>query len=739
MLGVFQPSDICLEKETSQHMIHFLKSRSLSLDETMPPILSQYLFHYFGMIQPKDKYHIRMSQDEGPRKVWVKDDIIFFGQNAADNLLYQSRLQEPNDDSGAIELSYTNTLFTQLNTIFLNETQTSELIFHLYGLNIHNGNGDLFQEFTLEELHNILANLADLPSHILNRLHLREFTKASDHKPLFHRGKEASAIYNPQNQRITISNNLLHTHTSKWTSTLIHELGHAFWINVHEQVKKEYTDLSFQERFPLANWTPKADACFITAYATESPEEDFAEHFAAFVEEPELFQSRCPEKYNFIQNSVFQDTRYTSEAHKNAKIFIDSQNPDSDPAVFKNPISESLQVSMKIKNEHSMELSIRVEGLYDAHSGLEELSLRFESPMGEIIQEYISEEDLIDANTGVYKKKIPISRDLYGVSTMRLVSVISTDRAKNVVVHSIDKEITISIHGTKGELFPHPKEPLTSHIKNIEQVFIEKNNGESIFDITIPVGRHEGLHRATFDWKGEEKESKISIYKSDYESLDQSHRFTRFHKNGQAFVTVRIQFPKHLLSGTYWLTKIELEYEKKSGFVEHNSKIHLPFQGHPSLAIQLDNDFEDTTIATLNENALQLLSRSHTTPNRKGGAKSIMIQVPIKGIDMGDLSSHIYVRAPSGKLLSWYLHSGMDEVQKDNDVVTFELPLDVHHEKGTYILEEIDFEEEYELADNVLSQVIFLSRNYKSKIQFKERGIQKKIQISNPSSHKEQF
>ena len=55
-------------------------------------------------------------------------------------------------------------------------------------------------------------------------------------------------------------------------------------------------------------------------------------------------------------------------------------------------------------------------------------------------------------NEQVNERKVTIPRETYGVSTMQLVSVISTDRAKNVAVHSIDKEQTISVPGTKGQL-----------------------------------------------------------------------------------------------------------------------------------------------------------------------------------------------------------------------------------------------------------------------------------------------
>ena len=739
MLGVLQSSDICLEESPSQHMMQFLRSKTLSIDETIPPQLQQYLYHYYMMVQPTKKVHIRMVESDGPRKVWLEENRIYFGQNAVEDLINQSAFTYKKDSSEMAEVSYNHTLFVQLNAIFLDYSQTAELIFRLYGLGIHDGSEDQFQAFSLHELHSILENLTSLPPHILHQLHLRELAKSSGHKRLFHAGREASAIYNPRNQRITISSNFLETRTSQWTSTLLHELGHALWMNTPEQLKKEYTGLSFQERFPLSNWNTKPNACFITSYATKSPEEDFAEHFAAFIEEPELLKSRCPSKYNMMQEEVFKDTRYSSQAHKKAKLFVDSQSPDSDPAIFTHPISDSIRVEMRVKDKHSMELSMQAIGLYDTHSGVEELCLRFENSLGEVIQEYLRTEDLINERTGRYERKVTIPREMYGVSTMKLVSVISTDRAKNVAVHSIDKEQTISVPGTKGELSPHPNEPLESQYKDIQQRFVERIHGEAVFDITIPVGRHEGLHRVTLDWDGENRESKISMYKSDSNYGKETYRFTKFKHNGKPFVRVRIHFPKNLISGTYWLTKVELEYEKKSGFVAHNSTIHLPFQGHSSLALSLDNEQKDTTIATMDENGLQLSTMNHDTPNPKGGEKSIVLQVPIKGVDVGELGTQIYVRAPSGKVLSWYLHSGMESVQQNKNDFTFVLPLDVHHEKGTYILEEIEIEEEYRLEHRVSNQVVFQSRNHKTKIRFKERGIHKRIQISNHASQQEHF
>ena len=70
-------------------------------------------------------------------------------------------------------------------------------------------------------------------------------------------------------------------------------------------------------------------------------------------------------------------------------MFVASQSPDSDPPILKKPLSKSLKVKMKTVDQNSMRLEIEAKWLYDAHSGIADVSVRFENNEGEVIQELL--------------------------------------------------------------------------------------------------------------------------------------------------------------------------------------------------------------------------------------------------------------------------------------------------------------------------------------------------------------
>lgn len=735
--NIIQSIDSCFDGQAKPSiMINFLSSQGITVKGEIPDRLLQFLYHYFSLVTPKKSYTIQLSKESGSRRVWEHEQTIYFAENALDGVLSQHRFEQAQSKDSIVEIAYDHTLYTQMNEVFLDHKAAIDLLMLLYGLKVVDGEDAEHQDFSTEELHNILSNLADMPPHILSQLRLREIGRAVAHKPLFHGGREASAIYNSKKQRITMSDELFSGRTQKWSSTFLHEVGHALWVNLEEKKQKTITELSFQERFQLSNWTSRADACFLSAYAQQSPEEDFAEHFAAFMEEPELFQHRCPQKYEFFKKDIFVDVRYVTQAHKKAVIYVDSQSPDSDPAIFIRPISKSIKAEMNILDNENMELTLEAKWLYDAHSGLKELCIRFEDSHGAVIQRYLSPDNLVDEKDGHYRASILIPREGYEHTMMRLVSVISTDQANNTVVHSIDTNMEMLVEGTKGTLRKHPTEPLLSEYHNVQQEFVKREAGENVVDITIPVARHEGLHRITVDWKGEHEESRISIYltrKSDETNI------TFLEIQDKPFVTFQMRFPKYLSTGSYWMTKVLIEYEQDSGYVAHDSEILVPFRGHRALELFLQNPDEDSTHVVLDENALRLHTIENRKPNQLGGEKSIVMHIPIHGVDDGNLAMNIYMRAPSGKSLSWFIDSDMEGMKKEHGIYSLVLPLAPHHEKGTYLLEEVNFTEDYHLSEYTRDQIIFQSHNHQGTIVFKERGIRKTISISGSASHSEQF
>jgi hypothetical protein len=78
--------------------------------------------------------------------------------------------------------------------------------------------------------------------------------------------------------------------------TVVHEIGH----NVHENIKWESPHLAgkWEELYWNSDY-------FVSEYATTSVNEDFAECYAKYIQDPELLSFLCPEKYAFMHEYVF--------------------------------------------------------------------------------------------------------------------------------------------------------------------------------------------------------------------------------------------------------------------------------------------------------------------------------------------------------------------------------------------------------------------------------------------------
>lgn len=78
--------------------------------------------------------------------------------------------------------------------------------------------------------------------------------------------------------------------------TVVHEIGH----NVHENLKCENPRMAekWEELYVNSDY-------FVSEYATTTVNEDFAECYAKYVQDPELLKFVCPEKYAFMHEYVF--------------------------------------------------------------------------------------------------------------------------------------------------------------------------------------------------------------------------------------------------------------------------------------------------------------------------------------------------------------------------------------------------------------------------------------------------
>lgn len=99
---------------------------------------------------------------------------------------------------------------------------------------------------------------------------------------------------------------------------VFHELAHISARNVKTADEivdnsAKWMGLSGWERDGKFDWKHSASACFVTSYAGDANAwEDWAESMRMYRYNPNTFKSKCPDKYNFIKEVIYQNREFTS-------------------------------------------------------------------------------------------------------------------------------------------------------------------------------------------------------------------------------------------------------------------------------------------------------------------------------------------------------------------------------------------------------------------------------------------
>ncbi len=130
--------------------------------------------------------------------------------------------------------------------------------------------------------------------------------------PLWKDYPDASGLYNTATSEIFLSGaeGVSEAGTTE-LEILLHEIGH----NAYDSILGENPQL-------IADWAELYDASmikfaqtgfgFVSNYSHTDMFEDFAESYAEYVANPQLMQFLCPDKYNFMQENVFNGREYDS-------------------------------------------------------------------------------------------------------------------------------------------------------------------------------------------------------------------------------------------------------------------------------------------------------------------------------------------------------------------------------------------------------------------------------------------
>jgi hypothetical protein len=166
---------------------------------------------------------------------------------------------------------------------------------------------DNSDQFTLDEINDVILALEDLPPH------LRPLGNNNQRLTHFKRGYTLKAYGDDPvvaNAVIMLFDLWNEESPVKRQYTVFHEMAH----NISN--KLENMDES-QKWLSLSQWVKKGDdwsasnkACFISKYGKDSPWEDYAEVISAYRYNAKELKKRCPEKYHFLKENVFQSIEY---------------------------------------------------------------------------------------------------------------------------------------------------------------------------------------------------------------------------------------------------------------------------------------------------------------------------------------------------------------------------------------------------------------------------------------------
>lgn len=163
--------------------------------------------------------------------------------------------------------------------------------------------------FSEPELNDVLMGLSDLPKSIMPMFQDRPLRKSSVDD------EDTNDTYTVwANSEVTIFPPWIRGEQGLRFQTLVHEVGH----NLHYKLPKE----KFLQWMGMSSWVKQGDswsydiigACMPSKYAMASPLEDFAETTSAYRYNAKALLARCPAKYNFMRDHVFNGVEYREES-----------------------------------------------------------------------------------------------------------------------------------------------------------------------------------------------------------------------------------------------------------------------------------------------------------------------------------------------------------------------------------------------------------------------------------------
>ena len=174
--------------------------------------------------------------------------------------------------------------------------------------------GDLWES---DDLDKVLTALSDFPEgrlpFVRNKPLIR-FKKGYTRSEYADRGPFNCVL---ANSYIEVFDCLIEKSAEKFSRTMIHEVGHIIGAEADLDSSPTWLNISGWEETRtrkngriVVSYTINKPECIVSQYGRTSPVEDFAESVEAYRYNPELLK-KCPSKYYYIKDFVFQGKEYT--------------------------------------------------------------------------------------------------------------------------------------------------------------------------------------------------------------------------------------------------------------------------------------------------------------------------------------------------------------------------------------------------------------------------------------------
>lgn len=383
--------------------IGLLQNYNVILDETWSP---EYASRLYDMFKKADVVQNRKSTWKIVNEHIANDIIINKEKNLDKVTISVDALLNSIPTSGTLNGTkgtfFSNRLYNSvIRYLTDNGTNTNlvkSILLAKYGVSIFipdyteltsgitNENSDAFQQFTPEELLSILCMYEEMPQgmHVIPGFNYLLRRKNGQLHPIY---PAAAAVTWPSKGYIEYVDIAFTGNKFDTYRLIVHEKSHMLWANVFSSaIKEEWQEIGGWTVDANDEWHTSKQTEFVTAYSHDhNPNEDMAESIAYFICNPDKLKSRAPEKYEFIQNRIFNGSSYLRTIREDLTFEVFNLYPDYDypGQVTKIQItSDSLPFEDKV---YHITLYLNdIDGIYD---GATSALLRVTSPNSKQIQD----------------------------------------------------------------------------------------------------------------------------------------------------------------------------------------------------------------------------------------------------------------------------------------------------------------------------------------------------------------